>query len=128
VAFSPDGKILASGSADKTILLWDLAKHEPAAPPLAAHTAAINSLAFSPDSHTLVSGGDDGAVILWPIQPATWLHPVQPLSWLDRACYRAGRKLTQAEWQQYLGDKPYEQLCQVLPADAGMGATPSPFP
>jgi WD40 repeat protein len=68
VAFSPDGKTLASGSWDKTIVLWDIATHQPLGQPLTGHSGIVYSVAFSPDSGTLASGSYDSSVILWDVR------------------------------------------------------------
>jgi WD40 repeat protein len=67
VAFSPDGKILASSSDDETIILWDVASRQPIGKPLVGHGDFVTSVAFSPDGKTLASGGWDKRVFLWDI-------------------------------------------------------------
>jgi WD domain, G-beta repeat/Caspase domain len=72
VAFSPDGKTLASGSADHTIKLLDVwAGSEWRT--LRGHSSTINSVAFSVDSKTLVSGSSDATVKLWEVSTGTEL-------------------------------------------------------
>ncbi len=64
VAYSPDGRLLAAGSGDKTVRLFD-ARSGVLLRTLQGHTANVLSVAFSPDSKTLASCGDDNALRLW---------------------------------------------------------------
>jgi WD40 repeat protein/transcriptional regulator with XRE-family HTH domain len=67
VAFSPDGKIMASGSGDGAVRLSNLATHQQIGSPLTGHGGPVNSVAFSPDGKSLASGGDDDTVRLWDL-------------------------------------------------------------
>lgn len=64
IAFSPDGKLLASGSFDDTIKLWDTTTWEELA---TLKTHKVHGLAFSPDGKRLVSGGRDKTVKIWDV-------------------------------------------------------------
>jgi WD40 repeat protein len=63
VAFSPDGKTLASGGLDDTIKLWDVATGKEQVT-LKTHTAVL-SIAYSPDGKMLASGSNDKTIKLW---------------------------------------------------------------
>ena len=75
LTFSPDSKILASGSFDATILLWDPENGQPVAPPLVGHRDKVVRVTFSPKGQTLASGSSDGTVILWNRRDPRWLAP-----------------------------------------------------
>ena len=64
IVFSPDGKVLVSGSYDATIRLWDIATGEQLHT-LEGHTYSITSVAVSPNGSIIASGSFDGTVLLW---------------------------------------------------------------
>jgi WD40 repeat protein len=68
LTFSPDGKTLASTSADRTIKLWDVATRTEHAS-LKQHAWTTWSVAFTPDGKHLISGGLDGMFLVWDLQP-----------------------------------------------------------
>ncbi|MBC3989652.1 WD40 repeat domain-containing protein [Streptomyces sp. AC563] len=79
VAFSADGRLLASASRDRTIRLWDVSggRRGPVGRPLTAHgDEGPRALAFSPDHALLASAGHDGSVRLWDVSDPARAVPV----------------------------------------------------
>ncbi|QRV90507.1 hypothetical protein RhiJN_18525 [Ceratobasidium sp. AG-Ba] len=68
VAISPGGNRIASGSADRTIRMWDGITGASFGEPLKGHTDLVLSVAFSPDGRYIASGSADTTTRLWDIE------------------------------------------------------------
>lgn len=66
IAYAHDGKTIATGSDDRTVMLWDAAKHSEIRT-LKGHRGRVGALAFTTDGRLLVSAADDGCVNVWEV-------------------------------------------------------------
>jgi WD40 repeat protein len=73
VAFSPNGKLVASASADLTVRLWDPATGESRGV-LDRHKDSVQAVAFSPDGKLVASSSNDRTVRLWDLATAQKLE------------------------------------------------------
>ncbi|MDD5765040.1 MAG: caspase family protein [Candidatus Marinimicrobia bacterium] len=75
IAFNRDGSLIASGSDDKLIKIWNV-KQNSLLTTLQGHARYVKSLAFHPFEQILASGSDDGNVIIWQIEQSAPLRTI----------------------------------------------------
>ncbi|MEC4804218.1 MAG: WD40 repeat domain-containing serine/threonine-protein kinase [Jaaginema sp. PMC 1079.18] len=87
VAYSPDGRILASGGSDGAIALWDAQTGE-LLRSFKAHSQGINTIAFRPDGRQLATGSGDHTVKLWSLPDGELQHTLtQHTGWVFTVAY-----------------------------------------
>jgi WD40 repeat protein len=75
VAFSPDGRWIASGANDGTVIVWDAVSGEQKRK-LTGHALYVAAIAFSPDGKRILSGGADSAICLWNAETGQLVHGI----------------------------------------------------
>ena len=141
LAFSPDGRLLATAGDDPLVRLWDVRPGK-LVRRFEQNVGEVLRLEFSPDGRTLVIAGKPDAS-LWDVATGTqvgrlsggsrramldlspdgrWLlmtngdgqgavWDIDPDSWKRRACALANRALTREEWKKFLPGRRYEPAC-----------------
>jgi WD40 repeat protein len=99
VAFSSNGKLLASASADKTARIWDASTGEEIT--RIEHNDTVISVCFSPDDTRLATVSDD----------KTRVYQLNNQDLINETCCRLTKSLMPEEWNEYLGDEPYQDAC-----------------
>ena len=99
------GDLLADPAENGTGILWDVASRTQIGAPLTNCAEVINSASFGLDGHILVTstGARDTAVRWWDVPPMERIISI--------LCARVGRSLTSDEWQRYIPELPYRQIC-----------------
>jgi WD40 repeat protein len=102
LAFTRDGDTLAVGNADGTVRLWDVASGQAIAAPLPGIAHAAAGPIFTPGDTHLIAALATGRAYRWDIRSASLIR---------QACTIAGRRLTRAEWDEFLPGTDYAPAC-----------------
>ncbi|KAF7133640.1 hypothetical protein CNMCM5793_004948 [Aspergillus hiratsukae] len=141
VAFSADGRLLASGSNDETIKLWDPSTGDPSTGALKhtleGHSDWVQSVAFLADGRLLASGSGDKTIKLWDPSTGALKHTLEGHSgWVQSVAFSAdGRLLASGSsdktiklWDPSTGDPSTGALKHTMSTDGYVNDIEFSFP
>ncbi|NRQ37373.1 hypothetical protein HII36_36885 [Nonomuraea sp. NN258] len=102
LAFSPDGGVLAAGTSNGVVQLWDVATHQPIGGPLPTPGDSVLALTFGADGRTLNVAGEHV-----PVQS----YDLSPQAAAATLCRRAGDGLSPADWAAYFPGRSRLSAC-----------------
>ena len=100
---SDDESILTVGNESDGIRIYDVEQRIQIGDGIPYREGSIGLASLHPDGTELAIASGDLGIVIWDLNPSHWL---------DAACTLAGRNLTQAEWDLYIGDlAEYHESC-----------------
>jgi DNA-binding SARP family transcriptional activator/WD40 repeat protein len=102
MAIDRNGRTLATGSLDGTVRLWDIETEQAIGAPLPGVPSRPVAPLFTPNGTRLIAAYDSGEAYRWDIRPESLVR---------QACRVAGRRLTRAEWTEFLPRRDYDPAC-----------------
>ncbi|MCW2877284.1 MAG: Serine/threonine protein kinaselike protein [Sphaerisporangium sp.] len=102
MAFSSKGDILATVGETGTVQLWDMGARRRLGDAIKLYGDVVMSLAFTPDASLVYVADQSGTIYELPVADQRVAEAV---------CARAARTLTRQEWERYLPDLPYRNVC-----------------
>jgi WD40 repeat protein len=122
VAFSPDGKIVLTGSWDNTARIWEVGRGKAVGPPL-QHQGPVSAVAFSLDGKSVLTASDDRTLRRWEITPPVTGDVEQIKLWTEGL---TGMELEKDETVRVLNAPEWENRRQLLRDLGGPPQDPTP--